>query len=234
MFQLFIIVLVVIGLLTQVVPQVVTVFQGQNLTLPLPTKILMAASDFVTNHIFLLGIIVGMLVAVFFGWRSTKGGAYTLDKWKLRLPIVGYFAKTGAIVQFSRTLGMLIDGGVNLAEALNIVVKIVDNKVLTDALKIAKENIIKQGRIAQYLKETGLFPPVAIYLINTGEQSGQLGAMLLTVAKYYEDELAERADGLSALLGPVMLIVMFVIVGFVIAAVMMPIQSLMQVADQLT
>ena len=232
-FQLIIIMLVVIGLLTQVVPQIADVFQGQNIKLPLPTVILLGASNFVTNNILILLIVVGILAVLFLIWRSTKGGAYTLDRWKLRLPLIGYFAKTGAIVQFSRTLGMLIEGGVNLAEALNIVVKIVDNKVLTDALETAKENIIRQGKIAQYLKETGLFPPVAIYLINTGEQSGQLGHMLLTVARYYEDELEDRADGLAALLGPVMLIVMFVIVGFVIASVMMPIQGLTDVAGKL-
>ena len=94
--------------------------------------------------------------------------------WKLKLPLVGYFARTGAIVQFTRTLGMLVEGGVNLAESLNIVVKIVDNKVLSNALEKARDSIIKQGKIAQYLKETNLFPPVAIHLINTGDKVGNL------------------------------------------------------------
>ena len=128
---------------------------------------------------------------------------------------------------------MLVEGGVNLAESLTIVVKIVDNKVLTDALEKARENIIRQGKIAQYLKETKIFPPVAIYLINTGEQSGQLDTMLLAVARYYEDDLKERADSLSAMLGPLMLIVMFVVVGFVIASIMLPIQNLTSMADRL-
>ncbi|MBA3752210.1 type II secretion system F family protein, partial [Candidatus Dependentiae bacterium] len=77
------------------------------------------------------------------------------------------------------------------------------------------------------------FPPIAIYLINTGEQSGQLDAMLLAVARYYEDDLKERADGLTALLGPVMLVIMFVVVGFVIAGVMLPLQNLTNMADKL-
>jgi type II secretory pathway component PulF len=233
LFQLIIILAVVMGLLTFVVPQIATVFQGQNIPLPLPTRILLGTSHFILDHYLLLLFVVGTLAALYWFWKSTPRGAYTLDSWKLKLPVIGYFAKTGAIVQFSRTLGMLVEGGVNLAESLNIVVKIVDNKVLTDALMEARENIIKQGKIAQYLKETGLFPPVAIYLINTGEQSGQLDAMLLTVARYYEDDLKERADGLASLLGPVMLIVMFVVVGFVIASVMMPIQNLTRMADKL-
>ena len=215
------------------VPQIATVFQGQNIALPLPTRILLAMSNFVLNHYILLLMIAGLLGGAFWFWKSTEAGRYKLDSWKLRLPIIGYFAKTGAIVQFCRTLGMLVEGGVNLAESLTIVVKIVDNKVLTDALEKARENIIKQGKIAQYLKETKIFPPVAIYLINTGEQSGQLDTMLLTVARYYEDDLKERADSLSAMLGPLMLIVMFVVVGFVIASVMLPIQNLTSMADKL-
>ena len=233
LFQLGVIVSVVVLLLAFVVPQIAGVFKGQNMALPLPTRLLLGSSDFVRDHYIILLLIIGILVGLFLFWKSTPSGAYTFDKWKLKLPVIGYFAKTGAIVQFCRTLGMLVEGGVNLAESLNIVVKIVDNKVLTNALEKARENIIKQGKIAQYLKETQLFPPVAIYLINTGEQSGQLDAMLLTVARYYEDDLKDKADGMASLLGPVMLVIMFLVVGFVIAAVMLPIQNLTSLADKL-
>ncbi len=232
-FQLIIIFLVVLGLLSFVIPQIATVFQGQNIELPLPTRMLLGASNFILNHYLLLFIIIASLIGSFVLWKSTSRGAYMFDKLKLKLPVIGYFSRTGTIVQFCNTLGMLVAGGVNLAEALNIVVKIVDNRVLLVALEKARENIIKQGRIAQYLQETGLFPPIAIYLINTGEQSGQLDAMLLAVARYYEDDLKERADGLTALLGPVMLVIMFVVVGFVIAGVMLPLQNLTNMADKL-
>ena len=84
----------------------------------------------------------------------------------------------GAVVQFSRTLGMLLESGVNLSEALDIVVKIIDNRILKDALSKARDNIIKQGKIAEYLRQTGIFPPIAIYLLKTGEESGQLDFML--------------------------------------------------------
>ena len=128
----------------------------------------------------------------------------------------------GAVVQFSRTLGMLIEGGVNLAEALAIVSKIVDNKILARTLNEARENIIKQGRIAEYLKKTNLFPPVAIYLISTGEQSGQLDTMLTTVAEYYERELTDFSDSLSSKLGPLMTVVMALIVGFIVISIVLP------------
>jgi type II secretory pathway component PulF len=231
--QLCIIILVAVALLAFVVPQITSVFSDQGITLPLVTRILVGISDFfLSYYIILIGIVIAIVLAFRF-WKATPSGAYTIDKIKLKLPLVGFFAKMGAIVQFCRTLGILLEAGVNLSESLNIVTKIVDNKVLTAALEKAKENIIKQGKIAQYLKETGLFPPVAIYLINTGEQSGQLDAMLLTVAGYYEDDLRETADGLSAVLGPVMLVVMGLIVGFIMLAIIMPIQQMSNEAGKL-
>ena len=166
-----------------------------------------------------------MLIAGIIGyryWKSTAAGARMIDQIKLKLPVIGYFTRTNAIVQFSYTLGMLLEGGVNLAEALDIVVNIIDNRVLAGELSEARDKIIKQGKIAQYLKQTGIFPPIATYLISTGEQTGQLDKMLLTVAENYEDELGEYADSLSAKIGPVLLILMALIVGFIVIALMLP------------
>ena len=228
--QLVLMIVIVSGLLAFVVPQIATVFEEQKVQLPLPTRILIGLSGFITNYYILVIILIIVAITLIKLWSATDSGKYTLDKLKLKLPIISYFAKTGAIVQFCRTLGMLVESGVNLSEALTIVVNVVNNRVLTGALEQARENIIKQGKIAQYLKATGLFPPVAIYLINTGEQSGQLDTMLLTVARYYEDDLEERADNLSALLNPIMLAVMAVLIGFILASIMLPLLSLSNVA----
>ena len=155
-------------------------------------------------------------------WRSTSSGARKIDQIKLRIPVIGFFARTGAVVQFSQTLGMLLEGGVNLPEALDIVCNIIDNRILADTLREAREKIIKQGNISQYLKQTDIFPPTAIYLISTGEQSGQLDKMLLTVAQNYESELNELADNLSAIISPIMLVVMAFIVGFIVLSIALP------------
>lgn len=229
--QLAVISLITIALLTFVVPSIADVFSQQNIQLPLPTRILMGISNFLTGHYILLISLLVLAALGYTAWSNTNSGAYTIDKIKLKLPIFKSFTREQAIVQFSRTLGMLMESGVNLSEALGIVVKIVDNKVLTKSLEEASDKIIKQGKIAQYLKDTGIFPPLAIYLINTGEQSGQLGPMLITVAKTYEDELKERADSLTALLNPLMLAVMGGVVGFIILSIMSPILSLMNSAQ---
>lgn len=232
--QLGIIVLISIGLLNFVVPQIAAAFVDMGVPLPLPTRILIGLSNGFRSYYWLIALIIAVLYFVYRSFKATPTGGYTIDKLKLKIPLFGYFTKMSAIVQFCRTFGMLIEGGVNLAEALDIVVKITDNKILAETLHRAKENIIKQGKISQYLKETGLFPPVAIYLINTGEQSGELGKMLLSVAQYYEEELSETADSLTSLLNPIMMIFMALIVGFMILSILLPIQNLTNSAGNVT
>lgn len=232
--QLTVVGIVVIVLLTFVVPQLAEVFAGENVELPLATRFLMGLSDFMVNNIIIFAIVVAVFIGMFLWWKSTDWGARAIDRIKLKLPIVGYFARMGAIVQFSRTLGMLMEGGVNLSEALKIVCVVVDNRILVDTLQEARENIIKQGKIADYLKQTNLFPPVAIYLMSTGEKSGQLDSMLLTVAQYYDAELQDYADNLSAKIGPVLLVFMGLVVGFVVYAIGKPLLSMGELAGLAT
>ena len=226
MIQLAMVGCVVVGLMTFVVPKLAGAFAGQGAALPLPTQILMMASDFFVYHyVLLLVLTIGFWLS-FSYWSSTPSGTLMLDRIKLRMPIIKLFTRTGAIVQFCKTLGMLLEGGVNLSQALDIVCNIVDNQVLKKALEEAREKIVKEGKIAQYLKQTGIFPPMATYLIRTGEESGNLDMMLLNVGKTYEEELSELADTLTTLLNPIITIVMSLIVGFIVMAIALPIMSM--------
>lgn len=224
--QLSVAVLVVVGLLIFVVPNLAKVFAAQGKELPWTTQLLLNVSGVFTNHWLLLLIIFGAIIGGFLYWKSTPSGARTFDRIILKLPIVGNFTQLSAVVQFSQTLGMLLQGGVNLSESLDIVCKIIDNRVLADALNEARDKIIKQGKIAQYLKQTNVFPPIATYMISTGEESGQLDFMLLTIAKNYEDELKETADRLTAALGPILIIFMAVVVGFIVMSIAMPMMQM--------
>ncbi len=223
--QLVIALGVVIILLTVVVPQLQGLFEAQGEKLPVTTKIMMAASTIIKKYFLIVIAVVVALIGGFIYWKRTPSGAYIYDKIKLKIPIVKYVAKTSAVVQFCYTLGLLIESGVNLAESLDIVVKIVDNRILAATLNEARDKIIKQGKIAQYLKQTNIFPPVAIHLIRTGEETGQLGPMLLTIAKNYEVELTELIDSATGLISPIMLVLMAVIVGFIIMAIAGPIMQ---------
>lgn len=226
--QLGIAVIVVGIMMTFVVPTMVENFKGGDKELPGSTKLLIGISDFFTNYYLL--IIIGLVIVIigFTYWRATARGARMWDQIKLRIPLVKFFTKTGAVVQFSQTLGMLVESGVNLSEALDIVVSITDNKILSDTLSEARDKIVKQGKIAQYLKQTKMFPPIAIYLIKTGEESGNLGGMLLTVSKNYGEDLSELSDSIAERITPIMLIVMAFIVGFIVISIAVP---MMQQAD---
>jgi len=230
MIQLVVVVIVVVVLLTVVVPQMAGVFATQGVTLPLSTRILLGLSDGVRAHS--IALLVGLVLCIgsFVWWRSTKSGAYAWDQFTLRLPVVGYFVRTHAVVKFCSTLGMLIESGVNLAESLSIVCTIINNRVLIATLQTARDKIIKQGKITVYLKETGIFPPLALYLMKTGEESGQLGEMLTTVAQTYDAEMLESTDTITETLNPIMVIVMGLVVGFVVMAIGTPIMQLGDVA----
>lgn len=220
--------LIVLGLVAFVIPQMVESFGQEGTVLPLPTRILMGLSNIILGHYMLLIIIFIAVIVTYRYWKNTSSGARIRDKIVLKIPIIGFIAKMNAVVQFSYALGMLLEGGVHLPEALDVVVNIVDNRILADALRQARDNIVKQGKIAQYLRQSGIFPPIACYLIETGEQSGELGSMLLTVAHIYQGEIAELTDTLTALLGPIMLIVMAVIVGFIVISIILPIIQMQQ------
>lgn len=222
MIQLGLSVAVVIFLLIGVVPNLVSQFSDSGKELPTPTRMLISVSNALRNHYLIIAVIILLLVSGFIYWKSTATGARQWDKLKLKLPLVGYFARTNAIVQFCYTLGILLEGGVNLSQALDIVCSIINNRILADTLNEARDKIIKQGKIAQYLKQTEIFPPIAIYLISTGEESGSLDTMLLTVARNYEEELGEITDTMSVWISPIMLVVMGLIVGFIVLSIALP------------
>lgn len=228
--QLLMVFGIVGAVLAFLVPRFKDIFSEAGKELPLPTQILIFFSDALLNHWLLLGIIGA---AGFFGfsyWKSTPQGRYKVDELVLKIPLISYFSKTKAVVQFSKTLGMLLESGVNLSEALDIVCNIVDNGVLTSQLKLARDKIIKEGKIAKYLKETGIFPSIASYMISTGEQSGKLAEMLLTVGNDYDLELSERTEKLTDMVSPIMQLVLLIVVGFVIAAIFMPIMEMGNIA----
>lgn len=224
--QLTIALAVVVLLLAVVVPTISGTFSSLKMELPLATRFLMGLSTLMINYYIIILGLVGALVGGFFAWKSTAAGARLWDTFILKVPIAGYFARMGAVVQFSSTLGMLLEAGVNLAEALTIVTSIVKNKILVDKLQQARDSIIKQGKISEYLKETGMFPAVAIYLIRTGQESGTLADMLLQVGSYYDVEVTEYADGLVEKITPVTTMIMGLIVGFVVMAIAGPLLNM--------
>lgn len=228
--QLGVIALVVVAIMTLVIPNLQSMLRASGQEMPVATKILLAGSYGLTNYYMYILIAVLTAAVVFQYWRSTPQGKNTIDRIVLKLPLIKFFARTSAIVQFCNTLGMLLESGVSLSNALDIVCDIIDNSILVETLKEARDKIIKQGKITPFLKETGLFPPMATYLINTGEQSGKLDYMLLTVARNYEVELTELTDRITDNIPTIMIFVMAGVVGFIMWAVMGPILGMYEMS----
>jgi type II secretory pathway component PulF len=225
--QLFLVIAVAMALLTVIVPKLMDVITSLgNKELPLLTQIVIGASDFIVNHYLILTVSIVSIVIIFMAWKQSAWGRYIFDVAKLKIPLVSYFTRTIAVVQFSQTLGLLLESGVNIAEALHIVVQIVDNQVLVKMLTSAQENILKEGRVSDYLKKTGLFSMVDIHLINTGEQSGTLDVMLIQVGKYNQEDLKEYSSNLTAILNPLATVLLAVVVGVILFAVMGPIMEI--------
>jgi len=223
MVQIGVICLVVVVIMVAVIPNLQSMLKSGGKDLPFATQFLLNGS-YLFQHYYLQIIVSLLLIAVLFQyWKSTPSGKETIDKITLKLPLIKYFARTSAVAQFCNTLGMLLESGVTLSNALDIVCDIIDNTILVKTLKDARDKIIKQGKITPFLKETGLFPPMATYLINTGEQSGKLDFMLLTVAKNYESELTELTDKITDNIPTIMTFVMAGVVGFIMFAIMGPI-----------
>lgn len=214
---------IVVGVLVYVVPGMKSMFAKMGSDkLPTPTQLLVDISDFVTDWWILL--LIGSVVfgIGFLWWRRTEQGKYHIDLLLLKIPGISFLTKTKAVVQFCKTLGVLLESGAHLSDSLSIVCNIIDNKVLTNELNQAREHIIKEGKIARYLRNTGIFPQIATYMIQTGEESGNLAHMLMTVGNDYEVELDEITEKLVASINPIMMIGMGIIVMWVAAAIILP------------
>jgi general secretion pathway protein F len=220
--------LVLLFLVTVVVPQITKVFSDMHQTLPLPTLILINVSEFLKGFWWLL--LAGLVVAIILlkQFRKTPKGSYIWDEIKIRVPIFGSISLRLAIARFGRTLGNLLDSGVPLLTALEIVRNIVNNVLISDVIDNAMEEIQAGKSLAAPLSRSTWFPPMAIQMISVGEQSGELEKMLNKIADIYEREAESRITVRTSMLEPIMILVMALVVGFMLISILLPIFEMNQ------
>jgi general secretion pathway protein F len=215
--------LVLFFLLTVIVPQITTIFTDMGHVLPLPTRMLIATSSFFKFYWW--GFLIAALIVVF-GFRRLKkseAGRTFFDKNALSFPVFGNLSKKLAIARFSRTLGSLLENGVSMLLALDIVKNISDNILISRTVEKASENVGKGQGLAVSLSEGDVFPNLSIQMIRVGEQSGELEPMLDKIADIYEREVEAGILSLTTLLEPVMILLMAVAVGFIVLSIALPI-----------
>jgi type IV pilus assembly protein PilC len=218
---------VIILLLWKVVPIFATLFAGLGVDLPLPTKIVIAMSNFV-GSIFGLLIVVA-IAGIIFGlkvWYGTEQGRYAIDATILRLPVLGLLMRKIAVARFTRTLGTLISSGVPILEGLDITAKTAGNAVVERALRKVRRSLEEGKSLTEPLKDSEVFPGMVTQMIAVGEQTGAMDAMLQKIADFYEEEVDAAVKDLLTALEPVMIVFLGLVVGGVVISMYLPLFSL--------
>jgi len=214
---------VVIFLLAFVFPRFVTIFKRIGANLPLPTQILIKASNYITHHyLFLIFIAVAILFTYKMINRSPKGNRI-ITRLKMASPLMGDLLVKASITRFCRTLGTLLDNGVPIIAAMDIVEGTLDNVILAEIVNNASQDVKEGTSLAKSLSSQKLFPVMIIKMIQVGEKTGMLSGMLIKSAQFYETEVEMTIDTVVSLLEPLMIVVMGALVGFIALAMFLPI-----------
>ena len=223
-------------LLVFIVPKFEAIFHDMLGDKPLPaiTLFVIGVSNFVKNHgLVLLGLLIAA-VAAYKLIARTRAGRSIIDRFKLRVPLFGDLIRKTAISRFSRTLGTLVTSGVPILQALNITRETAGNMVIAGAISQVHDSVKEGESIVQPLEASGAFPPMAISMIDVGEETGQLPEMLLKIADVYDDETDNSVAALTSMLEPIMIVFLALVVGTIVIALFMPLISIISGLQQQT
>jgi len=216
-------VLMSIFMLAFILPQFVGIFDQFGGKLPLLTQILVTATYLFNSYWYIFFVVFAALVAAFLAYIKTPNGKLNFDKFKLNAPIFGEINRKGAIARFTRILGTLIKSGVPILEALQVSSNAIGNLVVSSAVLGAKTKIKEGQSISGPLAASEVFPPMVTQMIMVGEESGELEEMLLNVAKFYDEEVDRSVEKLTAIIEPIMMVVIGLTVGVMVIAMYLPI-----------
>jgi general secretion pathway protein F len=215
-------------LVSYVVPQVATIFEEQHAVLPLMTRVLIGLSNFLAGYWLALLIVLIAVVAGIMGGLSTTAGRRIYDRWLLRSPYIGPIVLRVICARFARTLATLLESGIQLLPSLTAVKRVVTNGLLAEAVEQSRESIREGHGMGQTLERSHLFPPLLVEMIKVGERSGDLEQMLERVADNYEREVESSLRQMTAVIQPLMTLVMAAVILFMMLAVLLPIFQLNQ------
>ncbi|MBF0521465.1 MAG: type II secretion system F family protein [Candidatus Omnitrophica bacterium] len=221
-------IIITVGLLVKVVPTFAKIYDSLNQKLPAMTLLLITISNLLKQQLPLILVIL-IVTAVFLSrWHKSEKGARVIDGAILKMPIFGDLLRKVAISRFSRTLATLIQSGVPILEALNVVQKTIGNKILEDVIEDVKVNVKEGESIAAPLERSKVFPAMVTRMISVGEKSGKMETMLLKVSEFYDDQVDAAVDGLTSIIEPLIIGVLGIIIGFIVIALFMPILAITQ------
>lgn len=213
---------VVIFLLVSVMPTFIGMFESSGQDLPGPTQVLLGISNWLTEYWYIfITLVIGAIVGTYI-FKKTLTGKTFFDNLKIKIPILKDTNTKIITSRFTRTLSTLLSSGMPLLQSMEIVGKVVGNKVVEDRLKIASEDIRKGVSLSQTIKNVKVFPPMVDSMIKIGEESGAIDDILYKTADFYDDEVEVALQKMTSLMEPIMLVVMALIIGFIVISMAMP------------
>ena len=216
----------IIVLMVYVIPKFAVIFSDLGGQIPWSSRMLLSASDFLRGYWWALLAGLSAAIVLVDRYRRTPTGRLTIDRLRLTVPFIRDFTKTTEAARFSRTLGTLLRAGVPIIHGLELVRKIIGNRIVSDSLEDVVRSVRKGDRLAKPLESTGVFPNLAIQMITVGEETGRLEEMLLRVADNYEKILRNTIKRFISLLEPAMILFMALVVGFIVISMLMAIFSM--------
>lgn len=213
---------VVVFLLTGVMPTFISMFEDSGTILPGPTIALLAISNWLTEYWYLFIGIILILILCIKALGKSEGGRRFFDNLKIKLPGIKNMNIKIITSRFTRTLSTLLSSGIPLLQALDVVSRVVENKVVEDKLQLSQEDIRKGVPMSKTIKEMGIFPPMVDSMIKIGEESGALDDILYKTADFYDEEVEASMQKMTTLLEPILIVFMAIIIGFIVISIAMP------------
>ena len=220
--------LILFFLITFIMPNIMRIFSEMQQTLPTATILLMGFSSFLKSYWWVIFLAVAVGVFLLKQFKKSAKGQYLWDEIKIRLPIVGPINRKLALARFGRTLGSLLQSGVPLLAALEIVRNIVNNLPIAQVIEKTADDIQEGKSLAAPLSQSRWFPSIMVQMITVGEQSGELEKMLNKIADMYEEEAQSRIMAVTSMLEPAMILCMGLVVGFIVVSILLPIFEMNQ------
>ena len=220
---LIIAVVVLAVILVFVIPVFQEMFADFGGELPVPTQIVVAASEMVKSKIIYIIVALTLFIIAFKKFRNTEKGRDLIDYWLLKFPVFGELLRKVAVAKFTRTMGTMLASGVAILEALDIVAKTAGNRTIEKAIYNVRTGIAEGRTMADPLSEAGVFPPMVCQMIGVGESTGALDAMLEKIADFYDEEVDQAVENMTSLIEPFMLVFLGVTIGGLVVAMYLPI-----------
>jgi len=219
-------IVVVIIMMLFVIPQLSSLYNSLNVTLPLPTLIVVGISNFFVSFWWLVFIITGGLIYGFNKWRKTEAGKLMIDVVTLKIPVVGRLIQQTVLAEFTRTLGMLIGAGALVVDSLHQSADVADNKIYKSAILEIAARVEKGISVGDAMTVYSLFPPILIQMVKVGEQTGKLDESLMKASEYFEREVNGLVSTLTSAMEPFIMVVLGLGVAFLVVSVISPIYNL--------